>query len=57
MALAALIFASQTVDDGSDTLRSSLQLAGATLLEHQVRRAVRAGAAHIIILVERMPRL
>ena len=55
MALAALIFASQTVDDGSDTLRSSLQLAGATLLEHQVRRAVRAGAAHIIILVERMP--
>lgn len=55
MALAALIFASQAIDDGSDTLRAALPLAGATLLEHQVRRAVRAGAGHIIILVERLP--
>ncbi len=55
MALAALIFASQTIDDGSDLLRAALPLAGATLLEHQVRRAVRAGALHIIILVERLP--
>jgi hypothetical protein len=55
MALAALIFASQTIDDGSDVLRASLPLAGATLLEHQVRRAVRAGANHIVVLVERLP--
>ncbi|MGE0775795.1 MAG: hypothetical protein AB7G25_17380 [Sphingomonadaceae bacterium] len=55
MALAALIFASRTIDDGSDLLRASLPLAGATLLEHQVRRAVRAGANHIVVLVERLP--
>lgn len=55
MALAALIFASRTIDDGSDALRASLPLAGATLLEHQVRRAVRAGAIHIVVLVERLP--
>jgi len=55
MALAALIFASRTIDDGSDMLRASLPLAGATLLEHQVRRAVRAGATHIVVLVERLP--
>jgi hypothetical protein len=55
MALAALIFASQTIDDGSEVLRASLPLAGATLLEHQVRRAVRAGASHIVVLVERLP--
>ena len=55
MALAALIFASQTIDDGSDMLRAALPLAGATLLEHQVRRAVRAGAHHIVVLVERLP--
>lgn len=55
MALAALIFASQTIDDGSDMLRACLPLAGATLLEHQVRRAVRAGATHIVVLVERLP--
>lgn len=55
MALAALVFASQTIDDGSDVLRAALPLAGATLLEHQVRRAVRAGAGHIVVLVERLP--
>lgn len=55
MALAALIFASRTIDDGSDMLRAALPLAGATLLEHQVRRAVRAGANHIVVLVERLP--
>lgn len=54
MALAALIFASQTIDDGSGTLRAALPLAGATLLEHQVRRSVRAGAGHIIILAEHL---
>lgn len=55
MALAALVFASQTTEDGSDVLRAALPLAGATLLEHQVRRAVRAGATHIVVLVERLP--
>lgn len=55
MALAALIFASHTVDDDEQLLCAALPLAGATLLEHQVRRAVRAGASHIILLVERMP--
>jgi hypothetical protein len=55
MALAALVFASQTTDDGGEVLRAALPLAGATLLEHQVRRAVRAGAGHIVVLVERLP--
>jgi hypothetical protein len=55
MALAALIFASQTIDEDDDTLRAGLPVAGATLLEHQVRRAVRVGATHVIILVERLP--
>lgn len=55
MALAALIFASQSTDDRGDTLRAALPLAGSTLLEHQVRRAIRAGAHHIVVLVERLP--
>lgn len=55
MALAALIFASHTVDDDDQLLCAALPLAGATLLEHQVRRAVRGGAGHIILLVERLP--
>ena len=55
MALAALIFASHTVDDDEQLLCAALPLAGATLLEHQVRRAIRAGASHIVLLVERMP--
>ncbi len=57
MALAALIFASQPVEGDEATPRAALPLAGATLLEHQVRRAVRSGAGHIIVLAERLPAL
>ena len=55
MALAALIAASGQVEDGGDGLRATLPLVGATLLEHQARLARRAGAAHIVVMVERMP--
>ncbi|MDB5663200.1 MAG: hypothetical protein JWM38_2004 [Sphingomonas bacterium] len=55
MALAALIAACAQVDSGGEGLRATLPLVGATLLEHQVRLARRAGAAHVVVLVERMP--
>lgn len=55
MAFAAFIAAYQEAEDGDDRLRALLPLAGRTLLEHQVRRAVRAGASHVVILVERLP--
>ncbi len=55
MALAALIFASRQVEDGSRLPCAALPLAGATLLEHQVRRAMRAGATHIILHAEQFP--
>ncbi len=54
MALAALIAASSQVE-GGEGLRATLPLVGATLLEHQARLARRAGAAHIVVLVERLP--
>ena len=54
MALAALIAACEQVEEGEE-LRATLPLVGATLLEHQVRLARRAGAGHIVILVERLP--
>lgn len=54
MALAALIAACEQVEEG-EGLRATLPLVGATLLEHQVRLARRAGAGHIVILVERLP--
>ncbi len=59
MALAALISACRAADDpregAADVLRASLPLAGGTLIEHQARLAWAAGAAPIIILVERLP--
>lgn len=55
MAFAALISAYQEAEDGDDRLRALLPMAGRTLLEHQVRRAVRAGASHVVVLVERIP--
>lgn len=55
MAFAALIAAYQEAEDGDDRLRALLPMAGRTLLEHQVRRAVAAGANHVVILVERLP--
>ncbi|PTQ09781.1 hypothetical protein CLG96_11400 [Sphingomonas oleivorans] len=54
MALAALIAAYEPAEDG-ETLRATAPLAGATVVEHQARRAVRAGARHLILLVERLP--
>lgn len=54
MALAALISAYRQID-GSERLRATLPLVGGTLVEHQARQAVRAGAAHVVILVERLP--
>ena len=53
MALGALIGAYQEDDSGG--LRALLPLAGRTLLEYQVRCAMAAGAAPIVVLVERVP--
>jgi hypothetical protein len=53
MAIGALISAYQEDDGGS--LRALLPLAGRTLVEYQVRCAAAAGAAPIVILVERVP--
>lgn len=55
MALAALIAAYGQVEDASEGLRAALPLVGGTLLEQQVRLARRAGASHVVVLVERMP--
>jgi hypothetical protein len=53
MALGALIAA--YMEDDSGSLRALLPIAGRTLLEYQVRCAAAAGAAPIVILVERIP--
>ena len=53
MALGALIGAYQEDDSGG--LRALLPLAGRTLLEYQVRCAAAAGAAPIVVVVERVP--
>ena len=53
MALGALIGAN--VEDDSGALRALLPLAGRTLIEYQVRCAAAAGAAPILVLVERVP--
>jgi CheY-like chemotaxis protein len=53
MALGALIAAYQEDDSGS--LRALLPIAGRTLLEYQVRCAAAAGAAPIVVIVERIP--
>lgn len=55
MAFAALISAYQDAEDGETQLRALLPMAGRTLLENQVRRAVAAGASHVVVLVERVP--
>ncbi|HWW64444.1 MAG TPA: hypothetical protein VNZ43_06765 [Sphingomonadaceae bacterium] len=54
MALAALISACRTVAESED-LRALLPVAGHTLIEHQARLAVRGGADHVVVLVERLP--
>ena len=53
MAIGALVGAYQEDDSGG--LRALLPLAGRTLLEYQVRCAAAAGAAPIVIVVERVP--
>src|SRR6476646_3734884 len=53
MAPGALIGAYQEDDNGA--LRALLPLAGRTLLEYQVRCAAAAGAAPIVVIVERVP--
>ena len=53
MALGALIGA--YVEDDSGGLRALLPLAGRTLIEYQVRCAAAAGAAPVLVLVERVP--
>lgn len=53
MALGALIAAYQEDDSGG--LRALLPLAGRTLVEYQARCAAAAGAAPIVIAVERIP--
>lgn len=53
MALGALIAAYQEDDSGG--LRALLPLSGRTLIEYQVRCAAAAGAAPIVVMVERIP--
>ncbi|HYI42112.1 MAG TPA: hypothetical protein VD768_00610 [Sphingomicrobium sp.] len=53
MALGALVGAYQ--EDQSGALRGLYPLAGRTLVEYQVRCAAAAGAAPILLLVERIP--
>lgn len=53
MAVGALISAYQEDDSGG--LRALLPLAGRTLLEYQVRCASAAGAAPVVVVVERVP--
>jgi hypothetical protein len=53
LAVGALIGAYQEVDSGG--LRALFPLAGRTLLEYQVRCASAAGAAPIVVVVERVP--
>ena len=55
MAFAALIAAYQEAEEGAAGLRAMLPMAGRSLLEHQVRRAIEAGASHAVVLVERVP--
>ena len=53
MALAALVGA--YLEDDSGSLRALLPIAGRTLLEYQVRCAAAAGAAPIVVVVDRIP--
>src|SRR6476661_11112936 len=53
MAIGALIGAYQEDDSGG--MRALLPLAGRTLVEYQVRCAAAAGAAPVVVVVERVP--
>lgn len=52
--LGALIAAVRDAEDGAG-LVAVLPVAGHSLVERQVRLAVAAGAAHVVVLVERLP--
>jgi hypothetical protein len=52
--LAALIAAYHEADDAGGGLRATLQVAGRTLVERQVRLAAAAGADPIVVVVERV---
>lgn len=54
MTLAALIAAYHEADDAGGGLRATLQVAGRTLVERQVRLAVGAGADPVVVVVERV---
>ncbi|HEX8623991.1 MAG TPA: hypothetical protein VF782_02815 [Allosphingosinicella sp.] len=54
MTLAALIAAYHEADDAGGGLRATLQVAGRTLLERQVRLALAAGAEPVVVVVERV---
>jgi hypothetical protein len=54
MALAALITAVREAEDGGG-LVGTLPVAGRALIERQARLAARAGAEHVVLLVERLP--
>jgi hypothetical protein len=55
LALAALIAAYHEADEPGGRLRATLPLGGRTLVERQVRLAAGAGAAPIVLAVERVP--
>src|SRR5947209_268366 len=55
MTLAALIAAYHESNEPGGSLRATLPLAGRTLVERQARLASAAGAAPIILAVERVP--
>jgi len=55
MAVGGLIGAYQEDDRGG--LRALLPLAGRTVVEYQVRCAAAAGAAPIVVVVERVPQM
>lgn len=48
----ALIAAFETVPDADGALAAGRAFAGATVLEHQARRALRAGATRLVVLAE-----
>jgi hypothetical protein len=54
VSLAALIAAYHEADDAGGGLRATLQVAGRTLVERQVRLALAAGADPILVVVERV---
>lgn len=55
MPLTALIAAVREDESRPGSLRALLPIAGRPLIEHQARRAARAGAQDLLVVVERLP--